>query len=97
MPSSAESLVLGRLGVGAADPDIRRKLFQDTKTHPKPVQQEDITLLDQLLGADKREPVVDPFREAERLRTNKDENKPVNEGEVPVIDDSDTTTLDKLF
>lgn len=99
MPTSAESMLLGKLGADKVDPEIRSKLYSEEREAPKKkaVDAKNVTVLDQLLGYDKEEAVVDPFKEAERIRKNTDEGKPLNEGEVPVIDTTNENVIDKLF
>lgn len=98
VPTSAESLLLGKLGTEKADPEIRDKLYVDEKELDRDVvEDENATVIDKLLGYGAVEPVIDPFAEAERIRENVDEDKPINEGEVPVIDKSGESTLDKIF
>lgn len=97
-PTSGESVLLGKLGADNADPEIRDKLYSEEKDLDREiVKDKDATVIDKLLGYDAVEPVVDPFAEAERIRENVDEEKPINEGEVPVLDKSDGSTLDKIF
>lgn len=99
MPTSAESMLLGKLGVDEADPEIRNKLFKEERDGGEENTSDDRnqTVLDRLIGGDAGEAVVDPFKESERIQENKEEGKPINEGEVPVIDKSNESVIDKLF
>jgi hypothetical protein len=94
-PTPAASSFLKRAGTDAANDDIRTQLGNDITTPADTSKAK--TLYEKLVGADKAEPVVDPKKEAERLRTNKDSNKPATEGEVPVQDEKSPTVLDKIF
>lgn len=87
--------LLKRAGASAADSDIRSKLTTDAAT---PVDTSNAkTLLDQITGAEKNEPVVDAKKEAERLRDNKDAGKPVTEGDVPEITPKPRSLIDRIF
>ena len=95
--SSGESLFLERLGAKNPDAEIRSKLAADQKELARKLDDDpDATLIDRLIGVRADQKMVDPFAEAERLRTNIDEGKPINEGEVPILEDEETT-LDKIF
>ena len=94
-PSPAASSFLKRAGVDAAKDDIRTQLGNDSAAPADTSKAK--SLYEKLTGADKAEPVVDPKKEAERLRANKDAKKPANEGEVPVQDEKSPTVLDKIF
>lgn len=91
--SPAESSFLNRSGAAKADPDIRQILQKS-----EPAQTKDSkTLFDQIIKSEGYEPVVDAKKEVQRVRKNKIEGKPVNEGEVPTIDTKPKTVLDKIF
>ena len=91
--SSAEANLLTRSGAAKADPDIREIL---QKTDPE-ARQDSKSLFDQIIKSEGHEPVVDAKKEVERIRKNKIEGKPVNEGEVPTLDTKPKTVLDKIF
>ena len=95
-----EKVLLGKIGVASAQPGIRETIDEDNgyialKNRP---------VAEKLIFWDKDGPsennipssVVDPQKEAERIKKNKAEGKPVNEGAVPVIKKSQST-LDKIF
>lgn len=97
---NAEKTLLDKLGVANAEPDIRKKIDEDNgyialKSQP---------VADKLVFWDDNTPtsddapssVVDPAKEAARIKKNKDEGKPINDGAVPVIEKK-KTTLDKIF
>lgn len=91
-----QSVLLSQAGAKGVDPDVRRKVEQETN---------------QLIVADKSwvdtvlfwrkpaEPVamVDPKAEAQRLRQLQAEGKPVNDGVVPTIERKRKAPLDGLF
>lgn len=96
---SAESALLSKMGTGAADPDIRSTLARENGN----LAIESQTVKDKLIGwGDKPSedkiptPVVDPKKEAARLKKNKAEGKPVTDGDVPVIEPK-KGTIDKIF
>jgi hypothetical protein len=94
-PTPAASTFLKRAGADAASEDIRTQLGNDLRA---PVDDsKSKTLYDKLMGRSKADPVVDPKKEAERLRTNKDSGKPVTEGDVPLQDEKSPTVLDRIF
>lgn len=97
LDSAAESNFLSRAGAGSADPKIRELLYQDTTIESTLPPQDDASPLERWLGIGGGEPVVDPKAEAERIRTNKDEGKPVNEGEVKTVDPAKGSVIDKIF
>lgn len=93
--SSAESNLLSKLGVDKADPNIRTKLGAEA-AEPKDLSKEK-SLYERIIkseGGD--EPVVDAKKEAERIRTNKETGKPINEGEVPEAEEN-TSVIDRIF
>ncbi|MCB9989832.1 MAG: DUF3035 domain-containing protein [Rhodospirillales bacterium] len=86
---SAEAALLQQAGADAARPDIRRVVDQETaKIAPK-----EVPVAEKLLGIGSGkgdEPaasVVDAKAEAERLKKNAEEGKPVTEGETPSIEE----------
>lgn len=91
--SAAESSFLNRSGAFKADPEIREKLIKSTGPNTDNAK----SLFDKIIKSEGQEPVVDATKEAERLRTNKQQGKPVTEGETPTIDPSPKTVIDKLF
>jgi len=97
LPSSAEERLLGRVGADAADPEIRSKLKQEAWEAKQAVEEE--TVWDALRGEkiDTTEAVVDAPEEAERIVTNKEEGKAINDGEVELDDPSKKTTLQRIM
>ncbi len=95
LESAAESKFLSNIGTEKADPKIRSLLYEENAAGPQ--VQEEVSPLEEWLGLGATEPVVDAKAEAERIRKNKDEGKPVNEGEVKTIDTKKESVLDRLF
>jgi hypothetical protein len=94
--SAATSHFLSQMGADEADPEIRAKLGEDLKHAPE-VDPDADSLYEQLMGADKREPVIDPKGEAERLRANKDAGKKPNEGKVVTEEDKEKSVFDAIW
>ncbi|MFM9889251.1 MAG: DUF3035 domain-containing protein [Rickettsiales bacterium] len=94
-PSTAQANFMKQAGAGDAKEDIRQQLGSDVAqpVNNKPAK----SLYEQLVTPENPEPVVDPKKEAERLRQNKDDGKPLNEGEVPVEAVKPPTVLDSIF
>jgi hypothetical protein len=93
LESNAEAEFLSKAGTSQADPDIRDKLYQAQSEKKK---EEDDSLLS-LGGKDEDSVIVDAKAEKERLKKNKDEGKPVNEGETPEVEPADKGVLGELF
>lgn len=94
--SEASSAFFEKLGTGEAQPDIRQQLGEDALKEPERKKDAE-SLYEQIMGEDD-EPVVDAKGEAERLRKNKDEGKPVTEGETPNADEGKTdSVIDQIF
>jgi hypothetical protein len=88
-PAGAESAILQKAGTDIAQPDIRTTVDRETallEPKEKPVAQK---LLGITLGDDGEKPasIVDAQGEAERLKRNREEGKPVTEGETPSIEE----------
>lgn len=94
--SPAESTFLSNIGADKADSHIRDLIYQENQIEPEP--RKDATPLESLLGNDKAvEPVLDPKAEAERIRSNKDEGKPVTDGDVKSVDTKPASIVDQIF
>jgi hypothetical protein len=100
LPSSAEQVLLRKVGANQADPDIRTKLREeeDTKREQEQTQQGwfDQWLDMPLTAPAESEPVVDAAKERQRLITNQQEGKAPNEGDVPTVTEQ-RTILDEWF
>lgn len=95
-PTQAQSSFLKKLGTDEADSSIREKLSQDLQEKPKK-EKKARTLYDKIVGSETAEPVVDAKAEANRIRTNKDEGKPLTEGDTPTVDQKKKSVIDTLF
>ena len=86
IPSGGDALLLHQAGVNEADPNIRQRIDAETKelnATKKTVAQKIL----KIGGDDDSASVVDAQAEAERLKKNAEEGKPVNEGETPSIEE----------
>lgn len=92
--SSAESTLLNKFGVEKADPDIRKKLGQDSVAEKDTSDSK--SLYEKLVKEDGEEPVVDAKKEAERIRKNKEKGAPINKGKVPEAG-ANKSVMDRLF
>jgi hypothetical protein len=93
LASPGESRFLARVGSDQADKEIRGKLSQENGERFA----EEPSLLEKLRGETKEEPVVDAKGEAERIRANKDAEKPLNEGEIKSVDPKKKSVIKRLF
>ena len=93
LESPGESAFLQKVGSDKADKEIRSKLSGENVA----LTAEEPSILERLRGETKEDPVVDAKGEAERIRTNKDEEKPLNEGETKSIDPKKKSVIDRLF
>ena len=93
---SGQQALVSKAGGKGVDPDVRRKVEQETNQ----MIVADKSWVDNLLFWRKpSEPtsVVDPKKEAQRLREAQAEGKPVNDGVVPTIDRKRKAPLEGLF
>ncbi len=91
--SSGEQALLSQAGVNGADPNIRLILQQEATAAI-----EDTNVLDQVrFWQTQDQPLVDASAEAARLRKNVAEGRPLNEGEVPVSEQTTEGLLNNLF
>ena len=86
--SSVESALLEKAGAKSTDPNIRSIVNNETKElhdRNKPVAEKLLNIV-----SDKDEPsatVVDPVKEMERIKKNKEEGKNILDGETPIIEE----------
>ena len=94
--ASGEKSLRNLLGTGSAKSNIRRLLNEENKE----LIYTDQRLINKLLkwpsGSATRS-VLDAAAESERIKTNLDSGKPINEGETPVIKESGKNFIKKLF
>jgi hypothetical protein len=97
---AGEKSLLGKIGASSADPEIRNAINKDNGA----IALQNRSVADKLIfWKDEEETqdkvpasVVDPKAEKDRLKNNKDEGKPVNDGNVPTIEKKQGT-FDKIF
>jgi hypothetical protein len=94
--SPGELALLKQVGAGTADPNIRRIVDQENTR----LLEADRSLTDRLIFWQKPEEpgvVVDPEKEAQRLRQNVADGKPAVEGETPIIERKQRGFLSGIF
>jgi hypothetical protein len=97
--TAGESVLLQSAGADEAQKDIRKVL----KAENRPIILEEkrekgfFGELREKLNPSNEEPLVDAKKEQERIRTNKAEGKPLNDGETAVIDRKNESVLERLF
>jgi len=91
--SSAESQFLLNAGANRADPTVRQTLVEEKYVRQEEKQEEGWWEI----WPDDEETTVNPGKESERIQKNQDEGKPINEGEVPVIDPKDKGVLGRIL
>ncbi len=94
--SVGELALLKQAGSGNADPNIRRLVDQENTR----LLEADRSFTDRLIFWQKPEApgvVVDPTKEAQRLRQNVAEGKPTVEGETPIIERKQRGFLEGIF
>lgn len=92
-----ETSFLERAGATGADPGIRQALEQDRATTSQPVEEEEEWWDVMSTLPPKKDPMVDAKKEAERIRQNKDEDKPITEGETPEVKGRDSGVLGRIL
>lgn len=97
LPTSGEEAFMRKAGVNTAQKDIRQVLTQENR--PRIVEEKrEKGFLDKIRGTgESDEPLVDAEKERERILTNKQEGKPLDQGEVPTVDPKDKSTLERIF
>lgn len=86
-PADSEMLLLQQAGTQIADPDIRDKVDAETEgmgDSNKPVAEKLLGIVG--VEDEPSATVVDAAEEAERIRKNREEGRPVTEGETPYIE-----------
>jgi hypothetical protein len=87
---------LDKAGTAVADPNIRRTVDKESVG----IKVGEPGFVDRLLFWDedkKPDPIVNPKKEAERVKQAEEEGKPLNEGEVPVIERKRKAPLEGIF
>ncbi len=85
--SSGTQALLRAAGAHQADPDIRTLVNRESSI----MVEEDVTLADRILfwkkpGETEKSTVVDPAKEAKRIRENQALGRPLTEGDTPTIE-----------
>jgi hypothetical protein len=94
--SSAESQLLMNAGADHSDPTVRSELAEESLA--KQEKKEESSWWDfTSYGSEKKEPMVDAKKESERIEKNKEEGKPVTEGETPETKGKDRGVLGYIF
>lgn len=93
--TQGESLLLKNAGADQADPSVRNSLIEEKII--KEEEQEDDGWWGAISNFDKKDPEVDAGGEAERIKKNKEEGKPVTEGETPETGGKDTGVLGRIL
>jgi hypothetical protein len=94
--SKGEMALLQHAGVQEADPNIRQTLIREHGLNPQQTE----TFVTDLMFWRQQAPqgtVVDPAAEAQRIKNNQAEGKPITEGETPVEKKRKQGILDGLF
>jgi hypothetical protein len=93
---TAESRLLEKAGADVADPTVRRELAEEKLR--KQEQVEERSWWDWMtFSSEKKEPLVDAKKEAERIQGNEREGKPVNEGDTPTVKPRDRGVLGHIL
>lgn len=93
---AGEQALLNRLGAANPDPDIRRKINQESAA----LAEESASITDRLMFWNKPNEygtVVDPKKESKRIRENMALGKSVTEGETPIIERKRKGFLEGIF
>jgi DUF3035 family protein len=94
--SSGEVALLKQAGVGSSDPNIRQIVNQENSK----LLESDRSFTDRLVfWKDPEQPgtIVDPTKEAQRLRQNASSGKAITEGETPIIERKKKALLEGIF
>lgn len=96
--SNAEAQFLSNAGADKADPKVRADIEAD-KNPGAPVAEEDDSSWWDIFGSTpaKKDPMVNPGKEAQRIKTNKDEGKPVTNGDTPETQGRDRGVLGRIL
>lgn len=94
--TSAESQLLQNAGAASVDPTVRKTLVEEKLQKQQKV--EEAPWYDFWSSRpDKKETTVDAKKEAERVKQNQDEGKPVTEGDTPVVKPKDKGVLGNIL
>lgn len=91
-----ESGFMKNIGVDRADPKVRAELVQQKIAEQE--KQEDDGWWSKITSTkEKKDTLVDAKKEAQRIKANKEESKPITEGETPEVKDKDRGVLGNIF
>lgn len=94
--NAADSQFLQNAGANAANPHVREELVEER--YSKMEKQETAPWWDAFdWTTEKKDPLVDAKKEADRIKSNEDQGKPVTEGNTPEVKGRDTGLLGKIF
>jgi hypothetical protein len=85
-PTSADAILLKDTGADNANPDIRRAVDQETAAlvpRKKPISEKLLGWTHSGAPAEPTATVVDPAKEAARIKTDQQQGKPVTAGDTP--------------
>jgi hypothetical protein len=94
--STGEVALLKQAGAASADPNIRQLVNQENSR----LLESDRSFTDRLVfwkAPEEPGTVVDPTKEAQRLRENASSGKAVTEGETPIIERKKKALLEGIF
>jgi DUF3035 family protein len=94
--SPGEAQLLTSLGVTDVDPNIRQVVEEETASQ----MERDKSVISRLNFWQVPEPygvIVDPAAESQRIQRNKDEGKPITEGDTPIIIKKKKGLLEGIF
>ena len=94
--STGESQFMKNIGADKADPKVRDELTQQ-RLAAQEKKEEGSWWGGVTSVTEKKDTLVDAKKEAQRIKTNKDTNKPVNEGKTPEVKDKDHGVLGNIF
>jgi len=92
--STAESQFLQNAGADTANTNVRQEIYRENREKER---DEDSILHTLTTIPERSEPIVKAKDEAERLKTNQEEGKPVTEGQTPETQGRDTGILGRIF
>jgi len=94
--SGADAAFLKDAGADQADPKIRDTLTEER--YAKQEQKEETPWWDFWSSSDdKKESLVDPKKESDRIKKDADAGQPVTNGDTPEIKDRDTGLIGRIF
>ncbi len=91
----ADEQFLKNAGADHADPKVRDSLVEEKFVIQE--QKEEKSWYNFWDGDDKKEPIVDSRKEADRIKKNEDEGKPVTNGATPDVKSDSTGILNDLL